>query len=69
MGPVDASARDSSGAADLNIALEMVLERLRSMPEKLSRTPDGLPPVFFRRLADELAFPLTLVYRRSYDEE
>ena len=50
------------------ITQEIVLGKLRSLPEKLSRTPDGLPPILFRKLADELAVQLTLVYQRSYRE-
>lgn len=60
--PVDSSC------VPMSISPESVYLKLRHLPNKCSYTPDGLPPLFFKRLCNELALPLSLVYRRSYDD-
>ena len=52
----------------IDITTESILNKIRELPLKCSRAPEGIPPIVYRRLALSLADPLCLIYRRSYEE-
>ena len=52
----------------LVITHESVYEKLSTIPDRCSRTPDDIPPLFYRRLAVELSEPLSHIYSRSYED-
>ena len=50
---------------NLVLTFETVLSKLKQLPVKLSKTPEGIPPVFYKRLAAEMAMLLYLIFTRS----
>ena len=71
------SADDNSNPAfdklvDKNVGLnsvafpvDTVLKKLRKLPAKCSQTPDGIPAVFWKNVADNVAFPLSRLFEMS----
>lgn len=45
---------------------EAVNNKLKHLPNKFIYTPDGLPPVFLRNLADELTIPFQILFEFSF---
>lgn len=50
------------------ITYDAVFRHLKNLPMKCSITPDGIPPIFYKKLARYLAEPLRLILSRSYEE-
>lgn len=46
--------------------LEVIKQKLASLKPKLSVTPESLPPIFYKKLADVICFPLQLIFERFY---
>ena len=52
----------------VEITTRDVLTALKNVKVDKSPGPDGLPAVLFKRLAEELSFPLTYLFRKSLHE-
>ncbi len=50
----------------IDLSPEIVFKHLLKLPSKLSLGPDGLPPLFFKRLSLSLAEPLSYIFNFSY---
>ena len=53
---------------DIYINIEEVKKRLYNLKEEKSVGPDELSPRLLKKLADEIAEPLTMLFRKSLDE-
>lgn len=53
---------------DIEFSTLGVFKELCGIKQRSSLTPDGLPPIVFRRLADVLAEPLSIIFTRSFEE-
>ena len=53
---------------DIIFSPDVVLRKLRALKAKCSITPDGLPPVLLKSLAESLAEPLSIIFTRSFEE-
>ena len=53
---------------DVSFSYAVVQMKLFSLAPKLNLTPDGLPPIVFKRLCDLLATPLSLIFERSFED-
>ena len=64
-----ASTLDDFGPAiRVVVTPESVYGKLFTTPDCCSRTPDGIPPFLYRRLALELCAPSFLIYSHSYED-
>jgi hypothetical protein len=59
--------RTDANLTRFNVVPSDVLPLLLALPDKMTRTPDNLPPCVIRRLADLLCYPITLIFQRSVD--
>ena len=64
---VDNNRSQPAGSHMLELTISSVLHKLTEVKEKCSSTPDHLPPLIFKRLADVLAEPLSMIFKRSYN--
>ena len=64
--PVPLSGDTDDPAPTISFTVEDVEPALRSLPAKLSVTPEGIPPFFYKRLSSSLAVPLRMLFSRSY---
>ena len=45
--------------------VDLVLKKLRKLPPKCSKTPDGIPAIFLKNVAENVAFPLAKLFEWS----
>jgi hypothetical protein len=53
--------------SDVDLSENVVLQVLRKLPNKVSNTPDGLPALFLKRIAESVCEPLTKIFQLSFD--
>lgn len=53
---------------DVDVSERTVFEVLKNLDPKLSLSPELLPAIFFKKAALGLAYPLSLIFRRSLEE-
>jgi len=51
---------------NVQFSVASVYQALRKLPNKVSNTPDGLPPIFLKRVACSIAAPLAEIYSMSF---
>ena len=62
-----ASAPPGGATDDISFSVEAVYDKLEGTKRKLSRTPDDLPPIVFRELADGVAVSLSLIFCKCFE--
>jgi hypothetical protein len=43
----------------------LVVQAIKHLPNKLSRTPDSIPMIFLKKIAENIAFPLSILFEYS----
>ena len=59
--------RTQSQLSDINLSPEVIRKLLCKLPNKFSRSPDGIPSPVLRSLSFELCTPLYYLFRQSLD--
>lgn len=67
--PFSMQDRMASTMPDFIITQKMVLEALKSSPNKFTCGPDGIPSFALRRFSDQLCVPLRTIFERSLKEQ
>jgi len=52
---------------DVTLSEDAVLRVLRKLPNKASHTPDGLPALFLKRIAESVSEPLAKIFQLSFE--
>jgi len=47
---------------------EGIALKIKSLKGKFSFTPDGIPPIFYKKVGDFITEPLRLIFERSYED-
>jgi len=58
----------SLGIRNIVFTPEVVFKQIQQLKLNLSCGPDNIPPIFFKRLASVLAYPLAKLFSKSMDE-
>ena len=64
---VVALAHEGHQLSDINLSPEVIRKCMCPLPNKFSRSPDGIPSVVLRSLSFELCTPLYYLFRQSLD--
>ena len=59
--------RTQSQLSDINLSPEVIRKCMCTLPNKFSRSPDGIPSAVLRSLSFELCTPLYYLFRQSLD--
>ena len=59
--------RTQSQLSDINLSPEVIRKFMCTLPNKFSRSPDGIPSAVLRSLSFELCTPLYYLFRQSLD--
>ena len=53
---------------DVEVTVERVKRLIDEMKEKAAPGPDGFPPILLKIVCEEIAVPMTILFRKSMDE-
>jgi len=53
--------------SDLNFTSQKVRKVLSGLKNKKSRTPDDIPAIFFKSVADNVCYPLSILFQKSFE--
>lgn len=53
---------------DVTFSTQLIYKKLSSIDRKTNLTPDNIPPIIFKELADVLSEPLAIIFTRSFEE-
>jgi len=64
--PCSRSVSEDVSKSEVNLSENVVLRVLRKLPNKVSHTPDGLPALFLKRIAESVSEPLAKIFQLSF---